>query len=181
MLLPYLSFPIILYMGVPGDPMVKNPPANAGDEGLIPGLGRSPREENGNPLQDSCLGNPMDRGTWQATVQRVTESQTRLSNQHLKFLSLFVPLPLEPKWIGRASQLTSGLNTKQQSRASHPAHLQSGQLWGPAWEEMDFCEVKQSWHMYPAKHQLSQGWFLLPELFGEWESSHPSPILSWVP
>ena len=60
-------------MGVPGDPMVKNPPANAGDEGLIPGLGRSPREENGNPLQDSCLGNPMDRGAWQATDQGVAK------------------------------------------------------------------------------------------------------------
>ena len=40
----------------------------AGDTGLTPGLGRSPGEENGNPLQDSCLGNPMDRGAWQATV-----------------------------------------------------------------------------------------------------------------
>ena len=56
-------------MGVPGDPVVKNPPANAGDKGLIPGLGRSPREENGNPRQYSCLGNPMDRGVWRATVQ----------------------------------------------------------------------------------------------------------------
>ena len=42
--------------------MVKNPPANTGDKGSIPGLGRSPGEENGNPLQYSCLGNPMDRG-----------------------------------------------------------------------------------------------------------------------
>ena len=42
--------------------MVKNPPANAGDEGLIPGSGRSPREGNGSPLQYSCWGNPMDRG-----------------------------------------------------------------------------------------------------------------------
>ena len=44
--------------------MVKNPPANAGDTGSIPGLGRSAEEENGNPLQSSCLGNPMDRGAW---------------------------------------------------------------------------------------------------------------------
>ena len=74
MILPYLSFPIILYMGVPGDPMVKNPPANAGDKDLIPGLGRSPREENGNPLPYSCLGNPMDRGVWQATDQGLAKS-----------------------------------------------------------------------------------------------------------
>ena len=44
--------------------MVKNPPANAGDTGSIPGLGRSAEEENGNPLQSSCLGNPMDSGAW---------------------------------------------------------------------------------------------------------------------
>ena len=44
--------------------------------GLIPGSGRSPGEENGNPLQNSCLGNPMDRGAWQATVQGVAESDT---------------------------------------------------------------------------------------------------------
>ena len=50
---------------------VKNLPANTGrtkDVGSIPGSGRSPGEGNGNPLQYSCLGNPMDRGTWQATV-----------------------------------------------------------------------------------------------------------------
>ena len=47
--------------------MVRNLPANAGDVGLIPGLGRSPGEGNGNPLQYSCLRNPMDRGAWQAT------------------------------------------------------------------------------------------------------------------
>ena len=46
--------------------MVKNPPANAGDSGSIPGLGRSPGGGNGNPLQYSCLEDPMDRGAWQA-------------------------------------------------------------------------------------------------------------------
>ena len=53
---------------------------NAVDPGLIPGLGRSPGEGNGNPLQYSCLENPMDGGTWQATVHGVTKSWTRLSN-----------------------------------------------------------------------------------------------------
>ena len=53
--------------------MVKNPPANAGDAGLIPGSGRSPGEEIGSLLQYSCLGNPMDRGAWQATVREVTK------------------------------------------------------------------------------------------------------------
>ena len=53
--------------------MVKDPPANAGDTGSIPGSGRSPGEGNGNPLQYSCLGNPMDRSTWWVTVHGVTE------------------------------------------------------------------------------------------------------------
>ena len=60
--------------------MVKNPPVmqetgcDAGDLGLIPGLGRSPGEGNGNPLQYSCLENPMDRGAWWATVHRVART-----------------------------------------------------------------------------------------------------------
>ena len=53
--------------------MVKNLPANAGDVGLIPGLGRPPGGENGNPLQYPCLGNPMDRGVWRATVHGITK------------------------------------------------------------------------------------------------------------
>ena len=60
--------------------MVKNPAANAGNMGLISELGRYPGEGNGNPLQYSWLGNPIDRGTWWATVHGVTMSQTRLSD-----------------------------------------------------------------------------------------------------
>ena len=63
-------------MGFTGGSMVKNSPANAGDAGdvgLIPGLGRTPRVGNGNPLQHSCLGNAMDRGTWQATIRGVAK------------------------------------------------------------------------------------------------------------
>ena len=59
---------------------VKNPPASAGDAGSIPGPGRSPGEENGNPLQYSCLENPTDRGAWWATAHGVTKSQTRLDD-----------------------------------------------------------------------------------------------------
>ena len=54
--------------------LLKNLPANEGDMGSVPGLGRSPGEGNGNPVQYSCLGNPMDRGAWLATVHRVTKS-----------------------------------------------------------------------------------------------------------
>ena len=63
--------------------MVKNLPASVGDAGgagLIPGLGRFPGVGNGNPLQYSCLENPLDRGPWQAAVHRVAESQTQLSD-----------------------------------------------------------------------------------------------------
>ena len=62
--------------------VVKNPPVNVGDirdVGLIPGPGRSPGEGHGNPLQYSCLENPLDRGAWQATVHMVAKSQTRLT------------------------------------------------------------------------------------------------------
>ena len=66
-------------MGFPGGAVVKNPPANAGDardEGSVPESGRSPGEGNGNPLQYSCLENPMEKGTWWAMVQGVTKSWT---------------------------------------------------------------------------------------------------------
>ena len=66
-------------MGFPGGSVVKNLPANAGNTGSVPGLGRSTREGNGTPLQYSCLENPMDREAWWATVHEVSKSQTQLS------------------------------------------------------------------------------------------------------
>ena len=60
----------------PGGSVVKNPPANAGHVGSIPGSRTWPRVGNGNPLQYSCLGNPMNRGTWRATVSGGMESDT---------------------------------------------------------------------------------------------------------
>ena len=80
------------------EPPGKNPPANTGaprDVGLIPGLERSPGEENGNPFQYSCLENPMDRGPWQATVQGVTKSWTLLSTAQHKGLQPTCIEPLE--------------------------------------------------------------------------------------
>ena len=66
--------------GFPGGSVVKNLTANAGDMGSIPGSGRSPGEGNGNPLQFSCLGNPMDIAAWQATVREVAKSWTWFSH-----------------------------------------------------------------------------------------------------
>ena len=60
--------------------VVKNPPAKAGDAGLIPGSGRSPGEGNGNPLQYSCLETPKDRGAWWDTVHGVAKTQIQLSD-----------------------------------------------------------------------------------------------------
>ena len=61
--------------GFPGGSVVKrgDTVVNAGDVGSAPGLGRSPGEGNGNPLQHSCLGNPMDRGAWRASVHRIAK------------------------------------------------------------------------------------------------------------
>ena len=64
-------------MDFPGGSVVKNSPANAGDVDLIPESGRSPGGGNGNPLQYSCLGNPMDRGAWQVTVHGVAKESDR--------------------------------------------------------------------------------------------------------
>ena len=67
-------------MGFPGGSEVKASAGNAGVPGSIPGSGRSPGEGNGNPLQYSCLENPMDGGAWWATVHGVAKSRTRLSD-----------------------------------------------------------------------------------------------------
>ena len=67
-------------VGFPGDSVIKNLPDNTGDLSLFPGSGRSLGEGNGNPLQYSCLVNPMDREDWQIIVHGVTKSWTQLSN-----------------------------------------------------------------------------------------------------
>ena len=67
-------------MGFPSSSDGKTSTCNAGDLGLIPGLGRSPGEGHGNSLQYSCQENPMDRRAWWATVHGVAKSQTRLSD-----------------------------------------------------------------------------------------------------
>ena len=69
----------------PGNSDSKESACTVGDQGSIPGLGRSPGDRNGNPLQYSCLENPMDRGDWRATVHRVKELDT---TERLHFLSL---------------------------------------------------------------------------------------------
>ena len=72
-------------MGFPGGSDGKASACNAGDPGSIPGSGRSPGEGNGNPLQHSCLENPMDGGAWKAAVHGVAKSRTRLSDFTVTF------------------------------------------------------------------------------------------------
>ena len=87
-------------MGFPGGSVVNNPPANAGDTGdvgLTPGSGRSPGVGNGNLFQYSCWDNPMDRGTWQATVHGLAKSQTHLSDRaHVQTKPMFFIYKLFP-------------------------------------------------------------------------------------
>ena len=75
-----LSCQELTLIGFLGGPDGKESAYNVGGPGSIPGLGRSLREGNGNPLQYTCLENPMDRGTWQATVHGVAKSRTQLSH-----------------------------------------------------------------------------------------------------
>ena len=71
----------LTYPEFPGGSVVKNLPANAGDTDLIAGSGRAPGERNDNPPQYSCLGNPIDRGAWQATVHRVAKVRYNLATK----------------------------------------------------------------------------------------------------
>ena len=74
--------PTPVFLGFPGGSISKESTHNVGDLDSIPGLGRSPGGGDDNPLQYSCLGNPMDRGAWGATVHGVAKSRTPLSDRH---------------------------------------------------------------------------------------------------
>ena len=76
----FIVYDLGIVIFVPGGSEGKASACNEGDLGSIPGSGRSPGEGNGNPLQYSCLENPMDREAWWATVHRVAKSRTRLSD-----------------------------------------------------------------------------------------------------
>ena len=76
----FLRCLLSFHKGIPGGSVVKNLPASAEVMGLIPGMGRSSGEKNGNPFQYSCLGYTMDRGAWRATVHGVTKSGTQVCN-----------------------------------------------------------------------------------------------------
>ena len=87
LLTSYFCIPVPYNEIFPGGSEVKAFACNVGDLGSIPGSGRSSGEGNGNPLQYSCLENPMDGRAWWATVHRVAKSWTRLKRLHLHFIS----------------------------------------------------------------------------------------------
>ena len=92
-------------MGFPGGSEGKASACNAGDLGSIPGLGRSPGEGNGNPLQYSCLENSTDGGAWWATVHGVAKSQTQLSD-----FTFFIFFQLIVFVLQQAKQRPAGLH-----------------------------------------------------------------------
>ena len=123
----YLSTGKYVY-GFPGGSEVKASACNAGDLGSIPGSGRSPGEGNGNPLQYSCLENPMDGGVWWATVHGVTKSRTRL-NEWLKRLKYVYISSLEKEMATHSSILAWEI-----PRTEEPSGLQStGWQRSPTW------------------------------------------------
>ena len=111
--------------------MVKNLPANAGDVGSIPGLKISPRERNGNPLQDSCLENPMDRGAWQATVPWHHKTV-----RHDLATKLFADTGTD---LTGSVIPTLGVST-QSSHAQWRPHIQSRSTWTPP-SQSEHCTV----------------------------------------
>ena len=89
------KFDLKWILGFPGGSEVKASASNAGDLGSIPGSGRCPGEGNGNPLQCSCLENPMDGGAWWAPVHRVAKSRTRLSDFTSTLTLMYSVIPEE--------------------------------------------------------------------------------------
>ena len=88
--LNFFKVPLSPFLGIPSGSVVKNPPANAGDESSIPGSERSPGEGNDNPLQYSCLGNSMARGIWWAQSMGVTRVSHDLRTKQQQFYSVSV-------------------------------------------------------------------------------------------
>ena len=91
----YIHTYIPTCMGFPGGSDGKESDLNVGNPGLIPGLGKSPGEGNSNPVQYSCLGNPIDRGAWWSSAHGVAKRLTQLSNEHFHFLHIYLQIDLD--------------------------------------------------------------------------------------
>ena len=110
--------------GFPGGSVVKNTPANAGDVDSMPGSGRGPGEGNGNPLQYSCLGNPMERGAWWATVHGVVESDMTKEQQQPRMWLFKSNLLLCTVELIILSPLAHTVGLEDLGRCRHEDHCQ---------------------------------------------------------
>ena len=108
----------------------KESPCIEGDLGSIPGLGRSPGEGTGYPLQYSGLENPMDRGAWWATVHGVTKSQTRQSDWHFHFLRIYIKYMLFSRFSSLISYPSLFFNNVQY--LNFPPDPEAGTSWPEA-------------------------------------------------
>ena len=113
----FILCPQAMPLGFPGVLAGKNPPGNAGDTGSIPGSGRSSGEGNGNLLQYSCLGNPMDRGAWWATVHGVAKELDTTEQLNNRPCHSFKSCALPPSCNQHANQQ---IEHSQQPRNGNP-------------------------------------------------------------
>ena len=127
-------------MGVPGGSGSKDSPCNAGDPGSIPGSGRCPTEENGYPLLYSCLENPMDKGSWSATLYGVSKDRTQLSDYHLLTFH-FISIKGKKKSTKKGNvmlQIPEPVNGRvwpqaQRTRTRRPSQLRACRTQAPAY------------------------------------------------
>ena len=113
------SLPSLIVMGLPSSSWVKNPPANVGDPGSIPGSGRFPGEGNGNLLQYSCLGNPMDWGACWGTAHGVARVRGDLVTKPPP------PLSWGHKGLNTAEQLSTCTHTHTRAHTHTHAHTRA--------------------------------------------------------
>ena len=125
---------------------VKSLPAVQMDLGSIPGSGRSPGEENSNPLQDSCLENSMDGGAWWATVHGVAKSWTRLSNITFTFFPVFLP-GKSHGWSNLAGYSPWGCKESDTTKRLHFAFMEQKRYHYSSFSFPIFC-ILQNKHIF---------------------------------
>ena len=125
---------------------VKVSACNAGDLGLIPGLGKSPGEGNGNTLQYSCLENPMDKGAWWARVHGVSKSWTRRSNITFTFFPVFWP-GKSHGWSNLAGYSPGGRKESDTTERLHFAFMEQKRYHYSSFSFPIFC-ILQNKHIF---------------------------------
>ena len=132
------SYPLQAF---PGGSDGKESACNAGDPGLIPGSGKYPGEENGNPLKYSCLESPMDGGAWWALVHGVAKSQARLNDQHFH--------PLQSRLQSRTASVTGKVS---QHLLAHLQRRETNQPRGQNVHHQMTLMIRKSFTLLPKLH-----------------------------